>query len=388
MAYRRPERSSLGGGERGGAGRPSAAGLASGRAMLVNDGPDDDDDRGDGVAGQDPQVAADVVGAEVDDAAHGVSRGAVGQGRADGPPERRARRGLVGAARAGVAEDDEEQDRDADAYDAEQGLEGQGDGADREDQQGAEPPQGYQVAGERAEDRADHDGAGQNGDDRVRAEGDQPVEGAAGGGGPGAGGDAEQRGDEVAADAPPDDEVEAGQAAVVTGLHRHDVGHRHRAVLAGLDRGDDLLGRAGLRASGGGGDEQGVGFGGRVDHQRGADGVVADQAAGGRLARGRGRVQRCRRDEVELGHNRAGLRGRRDDGERDSVRRGRMERPHVGQDEPDLQQQHPDDQADRTDGNRIPELAQETLRLARRGRRTGAARSGTARLLRRSGPGD
>jgi len=112
--------------------------------MLVNDGPDDDDDRGDGVAGQDPQVAADVVGAEVDDAAHGVSRGAVGQGRADGPPERREQRGLVGAARAGVAEDDEEQDRDADAYDAEQGLEGQGDGADREDQQGAEPPQGYQ----------------------------------------------------------------------------------------------------------------------------------------------------------------------------------------------------------------------------------------------------
>jgi hypothetical protein len=31
-------------------------------------------------------------------------------------------------------------------------------------------------------------------------------------------------------------------------------------VLAGLDRGDDLLGRGGLRASGGGGDEQGVGF--------------------------------------------------------------------------------------------------------------------------------
>src|SRR5271157_2331254 len=327
MAYRRPERSSLGGGERGGAGRPSAGGLASGRAMLVNDGPDDDDDRGDGVAGQDDQVAADVVGAEVDDAAHGVSRGAVGQGRADGPPERREQRGLVGAARAGVAEDDEEQDRDADAYDAEQGLEGQGDGADREDQQRAEPPQGYQVAGERAEDRADHDRAGQPGDDRARAESDQPVEGAAGGGGPGAGGHAEQRGDQVAADAAPDDEVEAGQAAAVTALRRHDVGHRHRAVLAGLGRGVDLLGGAGLRAAARRGDEQGVGFGGRVDHQRGADGVVADQAAGGPLARGRGRVQRGRRNEVEPGDQRAGLRSWRDHGERDAVRRGRVERP-------------------------------------------------------------
>ena len=68
--------------------------------------------------------------------------------------------GLVGAACAGVAEDDEEQDRDADPGDAEQDVEGQGDGADREHQQHAEPPQGHQVAGERAEDRADHDRAG------------------------------------------------------------------------------------------------------------------------------------------------------------------------------------------------------------------------------------
>jgi hypothetical protein len=99
--------------------------------------------------------------AEVDDAAHGVGSGAGGQGRADGPPERREQRGLVGAAGAAVAKDDEHQDRDADADDAEQGLEGQGDGADREHQQRAEPLQGDQVAGERAEDRADHDGAGQ-----------------------------------------------------------------------------------------------------------------------------------------------------------------------------------------------------------------------------------
>ncbi len=80
--------------------------------------------------------------------------------------------------------------------------------------------------------------------------------------------------------------------------------------------------------------------------------------------------------------------GGRDDGERDPVRRGRVERPHVEDDECDLQQQDPDDQADRTDGNRVPELAQETLRLARRGGQTGAARVGTARLLRCSGPGD
>ena len=42
------------------------------------------------------------------------------------------------------------QDRDADAYDAEQGVEGQGDGADREHHRRAEPPQRDQVAGERA----------------------------------------------------------------------------------------------------------------------------------------------------------------------------------------------------------------------------------------------
>jgi hypothetical protein len=46
--------------------------------MLADAGPDDDDDDpGGGVPGQDDQVAGDVVGAEGDDAAHGVGRGAV-----------------------------------------------------------------------------------------------------------------------------------------------------------------------------------------------------------------------------------------------------------------------------------------------------------------------
>jgi hypothetical protein len=91
------------------------------------------------------------------------------------------------------------------------------------------------------------------------------------------------------------------------------------------------------------------GLGGRVDDQRGTDGVVADQAAGGRWAAGCGRVQRVRWNAVEPGDQRSGLWGGRDHGEHDPVRRGRMERSRVGQDETDLQQQDPDDQADRAD---------------------------------------
>jgi hypothetical protein len=136
----------------------------------------------------------------------------------------------------------------------------------------------------------DHDGAGQPGDDRVGDESHQPEDGAAAVGALGVRGHAAQRGDQVAADDPPDDEVAAGQAVVVTVLQRHDICPRHRAVRGGLGRRDDLFGHAGLSAAVGRGDQQRVGRGGRVDHQRGADGIVTDQAASGRCEVGANRL--------------------------------------------------------------------------------------------------
>lgn len=70
-----------------------------------------------------------------------------GEGRADGTPERGQQRVGVGAARARVAEDDDQQDGQADADDAQQGLAGQGGGAHREHDQGAQPQSPKKVPG-------------------------------------------------------------------------------------------------------------------------------------------------------------------------------------------------------------------------------------------------
>ena len=67
------------------------------------------------------EVVGDVVGAEVDDASEGFDARAVGEGGADCAPEAGQEGCWVGAAGAGVAEDDEEDQCEADAERAEAG---------------------------------------------------------------------------------------------------------------------------------------------------------------------------------------------------------------------------------------------------------------------------
>ena len=140
---------------------------------------------------------------------HGVGGRAVRQRPAQRPPERRQQRRLVGPAGRGIAEHDEHQHRHADAEHAQQHLEGHGDRGGAEHDQRAEPPQREQVPGQRAQQLVDDQRAEQPGQDRVRHHRQQPDHSPTRRRRPRAAGDAEQRGHEVAADDPADDEVEA-----------------------------------------------------------------------------------------------------------------------------------------------------------------------------------
>ncbi len=98
----------------------------------------------------------------------------------------------------------------------------------------AEPPQCRHAAGQRAQDRPDDHRAAEAADDRDQGHHDQPDHRAARVGGPGAGADRQDRGAQIAADAPADDQVERRQPVEVLaggGCHVH---RPDRALLGPL----------------------------------------------------------------------------------------------------------------------------------------------------------
>lgn len=148
-------------------------------ASDVERGRDDGEQRAEsGVQPEDPQRLGEGVAGEVDRVAHRRSAGPRRQPVADRPPERRQERGGVGTARAGVAEDDEQDDSHADAEDAPQHLEGDGGRGRGEDDERPERPQSSEVTGQRAQYRIGDDRAAQAGEDGVHGEGSQADEGA------------------------------------------------------------------------------------------------------------------------------------------------------------------------------------------------------------------
>lgn len=166
--------------------------------------------------------------------------GAGWQGGADRSPEVRQHRQREGAARARVARDHDDEDGQADADDAGERLQGERDHADREDDQGAQACQRPHAARERAEHRADDDRAADAARDRVQRHHRGTDHRALPVGGLGARADRQDRGAEVAADAPAHDQVERGEAVEVVRGGRGHVHGPYRALLRPLRLLDDL----------------------------------------------------------------------------------------------------------------------------------------------------
>ncbi len=209
--------------------------------------------------------------------------------------------------------------------------------------------------------RADDHGAADARRDRVERQRAQPDQRPAGVGGAGAGADAEDRRDQVAAHAPADHQVERGEPLGVPLGERHHVLDDDRPPLAPADRGDDHLGGLGRRRAARVGDQQGVLRAGRVDDQRSVDLLVLDP--GRRLGRvgGRDRPDGVVRDGLQRGHQlRLDLwRGHHGDGQ---LVRGRvMQRPDVRHDEAELEQEDRDHQQRCARGDRVLELGKESL---------------------------
>ena len=105
------------------------------------------------------QVSGNTVRVEVHNSTNCVGAGAVGQRARERAPEWRQHRGLKGPAGRGVAEDDEEKDRDADTEDPEEDLEGHGDRGGGGDDHRSEQPQRDEVASKRAQELIDDERA-------------------------------------------------------------------------------------------------------------------------------------------------------------------------------------------------------------------------------------
>ena len=133
------------------------------------------------------------------------------------------------------------------------------------------------MAGERAEDGTDDDRSAEAREDGIGDKDDEADDRAAGVCWPGARGDSEQRGDEVSADQPADDEVEGSQAPPVTGLGWYGVGDRRAAVPGCFDLRDDVLHGGRERGSTATGDEQRISLAAGVDDQHAAGGRASPQ---------------------------------------------------------------------------------------------------------------
>jgi endonuclease V-like protein UPF0215 family len=135
-------------------------------------------------------------------------------------------------------------------------------------------------------------------------------------------------------------------------------------VLGGLGPGHHLLDRRGQRRAGGVGHQQRVPVAGGVDQQRRVDRAVVDLLTGRRLVGDRLGVQLVLGQGVEPAHHLVAdlRRGHHRDGR--PVRVRMVQRPHVGDDEAELQQQRADDQHRRARGHRVPKLSCEAALTA------------------------
>ncbi len=107
--------------------------------------------------------------------------------------------------------------------------------------------------------------------DRVERQHGQPDDRPLSVGGPRPGADGEDRGAQIAADAPAHDEVERRQAAAVARVGRCHVHRAYGAPLVLLRRPDHLLDRLGQRGAAAARDQQPVGAAARIDDQRAVD---------------------------------------------------------------------------------------------------------------------
>jgi hypothetical protein len=132
-------------------------------------------------------------------------------------------------------------------------------------------------------------------------------------------GDSEQRGDEVSADQPADDEVEGSQAPPVTGLGWYGVGDRRAAVPGCFDLRDDVLHGGRERGSTATGDEQRISLAAGVDDQHAAGRASPQEGPADVLIGDGGGVERIAVDRVELADELAGDLCRGDERDRHSV---------------------------------------------------------------------
>ncbi len=171
----------------------------------------------------DPQGAGEVDAAEVGDRAHGVDARAVRQVRADRAP--RLGQHVVGerTAGGGVAEDDEQQDREAHAERTECRRQAERERADGEDERHAHGGHLPERAGQRVEHVLRHQGADDAREHRVPGEQQQTHARPDGGVRAVADDGRHRRGKQVGADHPGEDEIERGGSAGVVGRSLDDV---------------------------------------------------------------------------------------------------------------------------------------------------------------------
>lgn len=174
--------------------------------------------------------------------------------------------------------------------------------------------------------------------------------------------DREDRGAQVAADAPADDQVEGAQAAGVPGGGRGHVDDPHAAPLRRLGAGHDRFERLGERGPGAARDQQPVGLAGfYFDEQCPGHAPVLDPCSRRRLVGDGAGVERV------AGQGAEALGGARGDGfggcghhEGDPARLGVVEGPDVGGDEGELERQYPEDQQEGPGADGVLDLGEET----------------------------